>query len=174
MQDHLTEEWRPVPSYEGWYSISNLGRVRRERKDSNTWSGRILKPQPNGRPGYLQVILSRQAQKHVYRVHRLVAFAFLGPCPEGYEVNHKDGVKANNSASNLEYETPRGNIKHSFRLGLQPSQQGSRNPHARLTEDAVRKIRAAIGTHEEIAQRFAASRSAVSLIKERKRWKHVS
>ena len=51
-------------------------------------------------------------------VHHLVAEAFIGARPQGFQLNHLDGVKANNAAKNLEYTTPMQNIHHAIRLGL--------------------------------------------------------
>jgi hypothetical protein len=51
-------------------------------------------------------------------IHRLVAAEFLGTCPKGIQVNHKDGDRLNNHASNLEYVTPSENTRHSVVAGL--------------------------------------------------------
>jgi hypothetical protein len=50
-------------------------------------------------------------------VHRLVAAAFIGPCPDGMQVNHKDLDKSNNHFNNLEYVTSQGNMAHAHAAG---------------------------------------------------------
>jgi hypothetical protein len=72
-------------------------------------------------------------------VHRLVVMAFIGPIPDGLQVNHKDGNKTNNSISNLEIVTQAENMRHAVLHGLRPS--GSRHCFAKLNESQVRKIR---------------------------------
>lgn len=58
-------------------------------------------------------------KKTVFRLHRLVAEHFIGdPLPKETDVNHKDGNKQNNSASNLEWCTRSENMKHAIRTGL--------------------------------------------------------
>src|SRR3972149_1183846 len=99
--DLPSEEWRPVVGWEGWYEVSNLGRVRRIKEAAGTRRGHILRWAVGGKPPYPRVFLCREGKVLTKRVHRLVAEAFLGPCPEGQEVNHKDGDKANPRASNL-------------------------------------------------------------------------
>ena len=80
-------------------------------------------------------------------LHRLVAAAFLGPCPDGKQVNHIDGVKANGAAANLEYVTPRENILHAIRTGLMtipptgPRVRGGDHYRAKVTEGQVREMR---------------------------------
>lgn len=114
------EEWRKVPGFPA-YSVSSLGRVRRDWAAQGTQPGRILKPQPD-RVGYPIVYLSI-AQQHFRRpVHRLVALAFIGepPTPK-HEVAHGDGVKTNNAPSNLRWATKRENeadkLLHGSRRG---------------------------------------------------------
>lgn len=105
----------------------------------------------------------------------LVALAFVPNPKNRPEVNHKDGVKTNSAASNLEWVTPRGNRQHASRLGL--NAHGERNGGAVLSEDDVRAIRRLLDEDEreiqDIAAEFGVSRRTVSLIGSRKAWAHV-
>ena len=101
----MIEEWRPVVGYEGLYEVSNTGRVRSVDRYVKTCygsyrlhKGKVLSP--GIRPdGYLVVSL----QYRMFRVHRLIAEAFL-PNPDNLpQVNHKDEVKTNNCVGNLEW-----------------------------------------------------------------------
>jgi hypothetical protein len=94
-----TENWLPVPGYEGHYEVSDLGRVRSLKPGRQ----RVLESQSDR--GYRRVALSLNAAEWRPRVHQLVALAFLGPAPEGLEVCHRDGVRDNNVPSNLKYGT---------------------------------------------------------------------
>lgn len=76
--------------------------------------GRVLRPQPHNN-GYRTV--SPDGRKHK-TIHSLVAAAFLGPRPDGCDVNHIDGDKTNNAASNLEYVTRKENMQHAMATGL--------------------------------------------------------
>lgn len=87
----------------GIYFIYEDGRVFSMRV------GRFLLQHPD-RSGYMITSLNG----YPCYVHVLVAHAFLGPKPEGMEVNHKNGNKADNSIQNLEYVTHQENIKHSY------------------------------------------------------------
>jgi hypothetical protein len=114
----LSREFEPFPPIEGerWKAlskeidVSDYGRVRMVL--TIPLRGRIV-TSPRGQPGYQQVKIGG---KHYY-VHRLVAEAFLGPCPIGHTVNHKDSDKLNNAPENLEYVTPQGNILHAIKMG---------------------------------------------------------
>lgn len=137
----------PVRGYEDLYEVSNLGRVRR--------NGHCLIGSPAGK-GYNYIFLSRNnVQEPRYR-HHIVAEAFIGPRPEGMEVNHIDGVKSNNAVKNLEYTTSSGNKLHALRIGLRTN-VGEGHPNTKFSDDAVREIRklAAEGVpHKQIAKRF--------------------
>lgn len=111
------ERWRSVLEFEGVYEVSDLGRVKRVRAGQGCRPGRILRDAENGH-GYRVVSLWRENRGHMRLVHVLVAGAFLGLKPDGMDVNHKDGNKANNAASNLEYLTRSGNNEHAYRTGL--------------------------------------------------------
>jgi len=104
------EIWKSISGYEGLYEVSSLGRVRSLDRlvDSSQGykakrSGRILKLGVNT-SGYYHVALSYGGGIVMYRVSRLVAAAFIeNPEPIFYnEVNHKDGIKFNNTVGNLE------------------------------------------------------------------------
>ena len=102
------EHWKEIACYEGLYEVSNLGRV----KSLLHGKDKILKPwKTHG--GYLQVCLSKDGKVKHTLVHRLVADSFI-PNPNNLEtVNHKDEVKTNNVASNLEWMTRGDNIIYS-------------------------------------------------------------
>lgn len=92
------EQWRDVVGYEGLYRVSNYGNVFSVRKD------RLLKTETTNK-GYLRVCLRKDGKEKHLKVHRLVANAFI-PNPNNYpQVNHKDEVKTNNCAFNLEWCT---------------------------------------------------------------------
>lgn len=117
--DQTIERWLPVVGYEGIYEVSSFGRVRSlDRADAagRRRFGRILSPGSSN--GYLYVQLCRDRTQKLFRIHTLVAAAFIGKCPDGFTVNHIDGVKTNNRDTNLEYLTPGDNVRHAVRLGL--------------------------------------------------------
>lgn len=106
----MEEEWRDIKGYEGYYQVSNMGRVKRLKitgKDGRTYRERILIPVYNTR--YLNVSLCKNGIIKQYRVHRLVCTAFLEN-PNNYPcINHKDENRLNNNADNLEWCTVKYN-----------------------------------------------------------------
>jgi hypothetical protein len=109
-------------------------------------------------------------------VHRLVASAFLGQSPEGkYDINHKNGDKADNSVANLEYCTSAENRKHAFATGLQ-SLKGEKHTRAKLTDEMVFEIRrrlAAGESQQSIARSADVDPSNISHIARGRRWAHL-
>lgn len=111
------EIWKDIKNYEGLYQVSNLGNVRSIPRQGAHKTLHILKP-GRTRKNYLQVSLTKNSIQKPFRVHRLVAIAFI-PNPNSYpQVNHIDGNKQNNCVENLEWCTNEYNMKESWRLGL--------------------------------------------------------
>ena len=110
--------WKPVVGYEGLYEVSNTGKVRgleRIGKRNHTFP-KELKPSLNKR--YQEVKLYKKGEKRTYKVHRLVALAFV-PNPEKKpQINHIDGNKYNNHADNLEWCTQAENNRHAIANNL--------------------------------------------------------
>lgn len=109
------EIWKPIVGYEGYYEVSNMGRVRSVERRARFVSikgsectrrvrERVLAQTPN-KQGRLTVMLSRDQFKKRISVHRLVAKAFCENPHEYNEVNHKDEDPSNNCANNLEWCT---------------------------------------------------------------------
>lgn len=112
-------EWRPIPGWEGYYEVSDDGQVRSlDRLDARGCQvkGRTLRGTINAY-GYPFVTLSKSGYRWLTVVHRLVMLAFVGPCPEGHEVLHADGTRANNNLSNLSYGTRSDNARDSIKHG---------------------------------------------------------
>ena len=114
------EYWKPIVGYENLYEVSNLGRIRsfdRWVKSKNgsirICRGRILKPYTN-KDGYLYVVLSKNNKHKTYKVHRLVAQAFLDNPNNLPQVNHKDENPLNNNVNNLEWCNSKYNCNFSF------------------------------------------------------------
>jgi len=184
-ESHSTdqERWAPVVGYEGLYEVSDIGRVRSiPRVTAGGRHGALrrragkLRSLNVGSNGYAVVTLSRDGREATKSVHRLVAAAFLPPPPSGRVVNHKNGVKADNRASNLEWATPSENNLHSYRAGLSNA-KGSANGQSKLTEAAVVAIRARLSCGEKqpvIAAAFGVHRRTVSDIARGKTWQSVT
>ena len=110
------EEWKDVVGTNGDYAVSNLGSV----KSFKFGKERLLKPWSSG-GGYLTVGLSKNGKLKRRRIHKLVAIAFLGHVPNGYEsvINHKDNNPLNNNLDNLELTTNRVNCSvHKTDVGI--------------------------------------------------------
>lgn len=110
------ETWKDIEGYNGVYQVSDYGNVRStdhyDCNKRNRIAGRTLKPGRKNN-GYLQVTLSDNfGEVKRYYVHRLVMNAFVGKCPEGYEVNHIDEDKENNALCNLEYVSHKENVNY--------------------------------------------------------------
>ena len=104
------EEWKDIKGYEGLYKISNLGNIKNFKNQIHASS--------IDKYGYLQVVLYYKEKPKCFRVHRLVAEAFI-PNPENKPtVNHKDGNKQNNCIGNLEWNTIKENSQHAWKTGL--------------------------------------------------------
>lgn len=142
--------WKPVPAFQGLYEVSNTGQVRSvERtvqcKSSNgtvsrLYKSQLLKPQLN-KKGYLKIKLYRtKSDWKMFFVHRIVAAAFLDNPKNLPQVNHKDGDKCNNAASNLEWITNADNMRHAFVTGVRRNESGIAAANARLTEEQVRLV----------------------------------
>ena len=106
------ERWEDVPGYEGLYSISSLGRVRSHSPKAAKLQDGILKQTIGSRTGHrYSVRLSKGGVQKTWEVHKLVAAVFIGPKPDGMEICHKDGNKANNSVHNLKHGTHAENME---------------------------------------------------------------
>ena len=166
------EEWRQVVGYEGWYDVSNFGRIKRVAPGGSSYVGRLLKPSLH-RDGYVQVLLSVDGVESHHQRHCLVAEAFIGPRPVGAQVNHKNGDKTCNHVSNLEYVTPGENLEHAFRIGLM-DERGERNPASKLTEEHVFEIRVLLDygelTQKEIGIMYGVTAANISSIKNGRSW----
>jgi hypothetical protein len=113
----LVEEWRPIPGYEGLYSVSSLGNVRSEERQTahgalfRTVKERVL-CQNRTTNGYLALRLWRNAKFRVARVHQLVAGVFVDKPQDGLMVDHIDRDRCNNKAENLRWVTKAQNMKN--------------------------------------------------------------
>jgi hypothetical protein len=176
------ESWKDIVGYEGIYQVSDLGRVRsidRQVRDSRgvlqAFRGKILKPNVHA-DGYHVVNLQTAGRIRGRLVSRLVAEAFCGPLSGGLEVNHKDGIKSNNRADNLECVTAKENCQHRDRCGLRVAAKGSRHGHAILDEQTVGRITFDLKSMSgvSVAKKYGVSPSTISLIRRGKTWKHVT
>lgn len=121
----IVEEWRPIPDWEGYYEVSNLGEVRslaRSNLQSSPKGTSYVRIAPGkvlvgglSQHGYRQVLLCKNGSQTTKRVSCLVALAFIGPRVNGLFVDHIDRNILNNAASNLRYVT---NQQNQFNSGI--------------------------------------------------------
>jgi hypothetical protein len=171
----MEELWKPVVNYEGYYEVSNQGNVRRV-------GGRQLKPVLDNK--YLEVNLCVKSKRKKFRVHQLVAFAFLSECPGEYgrgkgkyQIDHKNDNHLDNRAENLQWLLHGDNCfwkheaTHPFRT--RKVLRGVKHGMAKLTEAQVLAIRNDNRFHRVIAKEYGVDNSLVSQIKRRVCWTHL-
>ncbi len=179
--DKMNEIWVPLiyryvkPNL---YEISNLGNVR------NIKTGKILKPYPSEKDYMMLCLRCIDEKSRSIKLHRIVAWHFVpGRTKRKNEVNHKDGNKQHNYASNLEWCTHLKNIHHGYKTGLIPTMTGELNGMTIYDEQTVRIICEALVTfkgsiHDVIEYlqfiEVTADKYLISDIKYKKRWRHIS
>lgn len=132
------EQWREIKGYEGLYQVSSLGEIK-------TSKGKIRKQTIN-KNGYLYVNLCKNGKVRNHQVHRLVALAFVETDDDKLTVNHKNEIKTDNRACNLEWMTLENNLRYGTH-----SQRAKENRKGKLTGPShfnYGKLGAASHTHK--------------------------
>ena len=150
----------------GQFSVDEEGRIWRH-------NGHVQRAEKKGR--YLQVGFGPKKERRYIYAHRAVCLAHHGDIPGGMQINHKDGDKHNNHPDNLECVSHAENGRHACRiLGLN---RGEKHGASKLTGKDVREIRRLCDegrlSRREIAERYGVDRSNITLIAQRKTWRHV-
>ena len=115
------------------YAISTEGDV------INIITEEFLKPGKN-KKGYPQISLTHNGVRYTFRIHTLVAKAFI-PNPNNLpQVNHIDGNKCNNNVNNLEWITNLENMRHSWRIGLRKARKGEDVSNNKYSEKIIKKF----------------------------------
>lgn len=145
----LNEEWKDIPGYEGLYQVSNLGRVKslgrviwQEWKDGThgrwyAFPEKILKPKIDTN-NYLSVGLHKiDRSRKRFRIHRLVAIAFIKNDNNLPHINHKDENTYNNIVDNLEWCDAKYNLNYGGRVEKYRNSRGTRVQRLDLNDNYI-------------------------------------
>lgn len=179
------EIWRDIRYFEGFYQISNFGRIKSLARviPKISRGGRIVNLRlrerflkPGDAKGYLFVMLSKNGKQSRHLIHILVLEHFVSARPHRkMEGCHNDGNYKNNKLDNLRWDTHKGN--HQDRLRHGTSNRGIKNGCAKLTDDCVRSIRSMYGTGNYLMKDLGVIFSVHPVIIRRVvrglSWKHV-
>jgi hypothetical protein len=170
------EIWKPVKDYEGYYEISNLGRVKslsriilKNGLHPFKSKEKIIKTRLNN---YHYVTLCKNKTYINFYIHRLVAISFLPNIQNKKCVNHINGIKTDNRVENLEWVTYKENTKHAINIGL-INQNGENSKNSKLNKEKVLEILNSNLLHKELSEKYNISKSYVSTIKRKITWKHI-
>lgn len=124
--------------------------------------------------GYMRVGLTQNNKTICKFVHRLLLETYRGSCPEGHEASHLDGVRTNNTLSNLAWATRKQN--HAMKKIHGTAQWGENNHFTKLDSIKVLEIRQALSGGaklSELAPLYGVCESTISYIRLRKTWRHI-
>lgn len=161
---------KDIPGYEGLYCVTKLGEVffYGNRRGANHNGKRLSECSWNG---YMKVTLCKDSVRRRILVHSLVARTFIGDV-RGMTVNHKNGIKHDNSLGNLEIITRSENTKHGWATGLISKQDRRKSKFAKLTDPQIKEIRSSQLSQRKLADIFGVSQRNISKIKHRESWNY--
>jgi len=186
------EDCPPLPVVEGvelrhcisciGYAVGSDGsiwscRPHRSKNTPDPW--KQLRPQPNSN-GYhtISVPVGTDGKRQMQKVSALVCEAFHGPRPYKMDCCHEDGNRLNDAASNLRWDTRRGNMQDAIHHGTVYGKHhhcGTEHPNAKLTDDQVREIRRVYNEQglDAVCARFPFNRWHLTQVARGAVWKHV-
>lgn len=144
----MAEVWKWVTGYEGLYKVSNKGRVKGIR------SGKVLSSKRYNHDGYVQAALRKDGKAREFMVHRLVAKEFIPEpdCDTKTTINHKNGIKDDNRAENLEWMSMSEQMQHAYDKGLKKPRRGC----VALTDEEMEEVK-------RLYKRYKHGRGSVAL-----------
>lgn len=179
----MEEVWKDIPDYEGYYQVSNLGRVRsldlniiKSNGMKYSYKGRIIKFKENRSDKRPEVQLYKDTTHKMKFVCHLVLEAFVGPKPLNKECCHRNDIPTDNNLDNLYWGTREENIQDKIRNGK--TTRGEKSYNHKLTESDVKDILLLLedpsNTQQSIANKYGVVREVIKDINIGKIWKHVT
>lgn len=180
----MMEEWKNVvgvpDGYERHYQVSSIGRVRsvtrkvpRRGRGTMIIKGHIRKTGPSTE-GYPIVSMSDGGRHMSFKVHRLVAMAFLGDrTDEGLEVCHDNGIRDDNRIENLRWDTREGNQADRKKHGTVAPMRGESHGMAKLSRSEVIEILSKSGTNASVAAQYGVCQATIRHIRTGRTWRHL-
>jgi hypothetical protein len=161
------EVWKDIPGFEGLYKASSLGRIKNVKD--------CIKKLGPGSRGYLIIGLSKNNKRTTTGVARVIAQTFISNPRQKPCVNHLDGNKLNNKASNLEWCTDKENIAHAQATGLWKA-YGEKHYSAKLKGVEVKQILKLKGkvSLAQLARTYKVSETTISNIVHGRTWKYLA
>ena len=170
--EELEKAGKPIKGYEthyvtkDGYIYSCINNARNRRKNP------LLLVGGKDRDGYQLIGLKNKT----FKVHRLVAEAFIPNPLNKEQVNHIDGNKSNNCVSNLEWNTPSENVQHAFATGLNSQKQAGEHHSSKLTDSEyiclIEDLIAGM-TNSDAGSKYGLHPRYVSLVRHKKRVKSI-
>lgn len=162
------EIWKDIQGYEGLYRVSNLGNVIGLEIKTKFGTGYKIYPLRNIRvwndkKGYCYVTLSKNKKAKHFLLHRLVALSFLKNKENKPQINHKNGIKSDNTINNLEWCTAKENLEHAVKKGLN-LKHSIYNYQSKLSLNDVDFIRKCNLTQKELKIKFNISQTSISKV----------
>lgn len=178
--NEINEIWKPIVGFEGFYETSSLGRIKSLPRIVPV-TNRILKNErilklSQDKDGYYFINLKKNKKNFNLFIHRLVAMAFIPNPNNKSTVNHKNGIKTDNTIENLEWCTDLENYRHAESMDLINCKY-ERNGNSKLTWKDVNLIRNYPYNKNILSflsKKFNVSKSHVFNIRKGKAWKYGS
>ena len=171
--------FKDIKGFEGRYLVNAQGEIyscpkKQSEGKGFLHNGKKLKPYKN-KHGYLMVVLYGE-KKHRLTIHRIVCQTFVENVENKKYVNHKNGIKEDNRAENLEWVTASENMKHAFDAKLHipyKRKVGTESKRAKLNQKQVREIRNSDLSSRKLGKIYDVCSSVICNVKNGKSYSNV-